>query len=260
MAEPITTAATVISAASSLRSLLGGGSKQPSVHQGWRVQGTLTRDGLTGTNTAWDQKGNTWGGAVESGDYYGSIFREYLGDLDAPVPVDITVSAAEGYNAGLIRQLRDGLQAIVAEVRSYAPPVTPIAEPILPTLFPPAANPPSLFNPDPVADTPAAQTVPAEAIKPSDPAAIDAWWGEILELFSAPPAGNTPSGDPMTAKPIVPQAFQQPGTLILNQAPGASTTRGTASTTTAPAAAAMPSYAPLAIAAVLAVLAVKGLS
>lgn len=258
--EPITTAATVVSIAGGLRSLLGGGSKQPSVHQGWRVQGTLTRDGLVGTNTAWDQKGNTWGGAVESGDYYASIFREYLGDLDASLPVDVTVSAGEGYNAGLIRQLREGLQSIVGEVNRLAPPIQPILEPVLPDLFAPRTSPPSLFDPDPEADTPAAPTVPPTETRTSNPADVDSWWGDVLALFRAPPATNSPGAN--VTNPIVPPAFQQPPSVIIAGIPSsAATTAGTtAGTSSTPAAAKPINWTPIALLAIGAVIVIKGLS
>lgn len=201
--EPVSTAATVVSVANGLRSLLGGGgSKQSSVHQGWRVQGTLTRDGLTGSNTAFDQLGNTWGGAIEAGSYYAPIFRDYLGDSTDAFPVDLTVSAGEGYNAGVVRQLREAFETAWGSVK--ATPTATAAPPIVQA----PSTPVSLFDPDPTADQPQPTMIYYPA-RPATGGNLFSWLGDLL---GQPPATPTSGSPPTIMQTIIPQGLQSNAT------------------------------------------------
>lgn len=226
--EPVSTAATVINAANSLRSLFGGGGKQSSVHQGWRVSGTLTRDGLTGSTTAWDQLGNTWGGTIERGGYDGGVFREFLGNSDAALPIDLTISAAEGFDASLARQLREGLSGIADALK-----VTPSAPaPILDT----PRTPVSLFDLDPTSDTTAAPIInQAKAppirgglfdwlLKPSPINGTDGAEPSMPGWVTAPPPGYY-GNQRDSMNPIVPPMMQSNGTRS-NTSSGASSQPG----------------------------------
>jgi len=195
--EPVTLAATAVSVANGVRSLFGGRSKESSVHQGWRVEGTLTRDGLTGTNTAFDQLGNTWGGAIEAPTYYAPIFREYLGDSTEAIPVNLTVSASEGYNAGVVRQLREAFD----QVWKASTPVTRPAAPA--PILPPSTAPVSLFDPDPTSDTMPAPII-AQPTREATRGGLFDWFNTLLPAAPATPVPAT--GMPMS--PIVPTAMQ----------------------------------------------------
>jgi hypothetical protein len=232
--EPVSTAATVVSLANSVRSLFGGGGgKVSSVHQGWRVQGALTRDGLTGTNTAWDQLGNTWGGAVEAGYVYGDVFREYLGDSDVSIPVDLTVSAGEGYYPGLVRQLREGFAAL-----SLQPVDTPMQTAPVSNNLPTEPVPVSRF--EPVAPPPA--PLPITGATPATNADEFAWSRFWDDLFPTVPANNAA----MPSANVIPMSLQRPASNPAGAAPAV------ASSTSAAPAALPANYTTLALVAVAA--------
>lgn len=218
--EPVSTAAAAVSIANGLRSLFGGGGgRVASVHQGWRVQGELSRDGLAGSNTAWDQLGNTWGGSVEAGHIYGDVFREHLGDSDIRIPVDLTVSASEGYYPGLVRQLREAFAALGATA-SAAP------EPTLPTQSETPLVPASRFDPVP----PPAAPLPITSNTPARTADDFAWSRFWSDLFPSVPAANAPmptigipmnqqrtpsnpAAAPRAAAPAAPAALSMPANV-----------------------------------------------
>lgn len=86
------------------------------------MQGTLTRDGLTGTTTAWDQKGNTWGAAFEQSSQAADLFRSVLGDSQAEVPVDLTIPASADFWQSFAGQVRAGLKGISESLSVPAAP------------------------------------------------------------------------------------------------------------------------------------------
>jgi len=122
--SPITIAAAAVSIASGLKNLVGGSKKTPSVHQGWRVQGTLTRDGLTGTTTAWDQKGNTWGGQVYPDEQIPALFRASLGESAVAIPVDVTIPAGVDFNATLRQKIAAGLASLSGAMPAPSAPAS----------------------------------------------------------------------------------------------------------------------------------------
>jgi hypothetical protein len=213
--EPVTLAATAVSVANGVRSLFGGRSKESSVHQGWRVEGTLTRDGLTGTNTAFDQLGNTWGGAIEAPTYYAPIFREYLGDSTEAIPVSLTVSASEGYNAGVVRQLREAFDQVWKAS-------TPVSRPAAPApILPPSTAPVSLFDPDPTSDSMPAPIVAQPAREATRGGLFD-WLLLPSPIVQQPAANNMPTPSPIVPTAMQSAALRNPSQPAATVAPGMS--------------------------------------
>jgi hypothetical protein len=170
---------------------------------------------LTGTNTAFDQLGNNWGGAIEASSFYAPIFRDYLGDSTDEIPIDLTVSAGEGYTAGVVRQLREAFEQAFGSVKTSARAPIAAAAPV--------AVPVSLFDPDPTSDTTPAPII-AQPSRAATGGSLFDWFGGLLSTQATPvPANGMPD-----MNPIVPTAMQSAAMRSASQ-PAATAAPGMAS-------------------------------
>lgn len=204
------TAAAGLAVFNGVRSLFGGGGGETSVHGGWRVQGTLTGDSFSGTNTAWDQLGNQWA-AGDSTHWIPATYRKIFGDtINEPVSIDITIPAGESFFWGGAARIEDQLRQYLAAWNiAPAPAVAPVVSPV--------AGPSSLFEGGGEGDGGTEPIIPTGST--STPATGGGLFNWLNQFVATDPVITQPAGnETMTPPPIIP-AGTAPHMAIINGQP-----------------------------------------